>query len=92
MKIPNNAVGEMLLALNSLIGSFKRTSNFADEIGKGNLDSPFQPLSAKDVQGHALLTMRSRLKSASESESHRTWSAEGLAQLNQIMRGSTEDF
>ncbi len=91
-KIPNNAVGEMLRALNSLIEGFKQTSNFADEIGKGNFDHPFQPLSAKDVQGHALLTMRTRLKSASESESHRAWIAEGLARLNQIMRNSTDDF
>ncbi len=92
MKIPDNVVGEMLLALKALISSFNRTSNFADEIGKGNLDHPFTPLSSNDVQGHALLNMRNRLKSASETESQRAWIAEGLAQLNQIMRSSNDDF
>ena len=92
MKAPNNAVGEMLLSLKALIESFKRTSNFAEEIGKGNFDHPFKPLSGTDVQGHALLTMRNRLKSAAETESQRAWMAEGLAQLNQIMRTSNDDF
>lgn len=92
MKTPNNAVGEMFGALKALIESFKRTSQFADEIGKGNFTHPFKPLSTKDVQGHALLTMRNRLKSAAETESQRTWVAEGLAQLNLIMRTSNDDF
>ncbi len=92
MKTPNNAVGEMLGALKSLIESFKRTSNFADEIGKGNFDHPFKPLSAKDVQGHALLTMRNRLKSAAANDAQQAWVSEGLAQLNQIMRTSNDDF
>ncbi len=92
MKIPNNVVGEMLLSLKALISSFNRTSNFAEEIGKGNFDHPFSPLSSKDVQGHALLNMRNHLKSASETESQRAWIAEGVAQLNQIMRSSNDDF
>ena len=92
MRIPKNAVGEMLGALKLLTDSTKRTSQFAEEIGKGNLDVPFDPLSDDDVHGHALLTMRQRIKEAAEAESKRTWVNEGLARLNTIMRSTSDDF
>ena len=92
MKIPRNVVGEMLQALGFLIDGFRKTSDFVDEIGKGNFNHPFKPLSANDIQGHSLLTMRNRLKAASEEDANRSKMADGLASLNEIMRSSTEDF
>jgi signal transduction histidine kinase/DNA-binding response OmpR family regulator len=92
MKIPKNVVGEMLKALGFLIDGFRQTSRFVDEVGKANFDHPFTPLSSKDIQGHALLTMRNRLKAASEEDANRSWMTEGLANLNEIMRSSSDDF
>jgi len=92
MKIPKNVVGEMLHALGFLMEGFRKTSGFVDEIGKGNFDHPYKPLSSNDVQGHSLLTMRNRLKAASEEDAIRSWMAEGLENLNEIMRSSTDDF
>ena len=92
MKFPRNAVGEMMQALRFMVDGFKQTSKFVDEIGKGNFNQPFQPLSENDVQGHALLNMRDQLKEAAEEESRRAWMAESLAQLNEIMRSNHEDF
>lgn len=92
MKFPQNAVGEMMQALRFMVSGFRETSKFAEEIGKGNFNHPYKPLSANDVQGHALLQMRNRLKEAAEEEMSRAWLAEGLAQLNELMRSNTDDI
>lgn len=92
LRAPDNAVGEMSNALGFMINGFRQTSRFVEEIGKGNFDYPYEPLSSKDVQGHALITMRNRLREAAEGEAKRTWIAEGLATLNKTMRSSNEDF
>lgn len=92
MKFPQNAVGEMMQALRFMVSGFRETSKFAEEIGKGNFNHPYKPLSANDVQGHALLQMRNRLKEAAEEEMQRAWLAEGLAQLNELMRSNTDDI
>lgn len=92
MKIPHNAVGEMMQALRFMVDGFRETSTFAEEIGKGNLNHPYKPLSANDVQGHALLQMRKRLKEASEIDTRQAWVADGIATMNEIMRSNDGDF
>lgn len=92
MAIPKNAVGEMLVALKSLIESVRRTSSFAEEIGKGNLNVPFTPLSDDDVHGQALLHMRNSLKAASDTDAQHTWINDGMTRLHNIMRSNSDDF
>jgi serine phosphatase RsbU (regulator of sigma subunit)/HAMP domain-containing protein len=58
----NDEVGEMAYATNNLIEGLKRTANFSYEVGKGNFDSPFEPLGEEDVLGHALIKMSKELK------------------------------
>ena len=57
-------IGQMSKALNSLVGGLKAISNFSLQIGKGNFESDFQPLSEQDILGNALITMREELKKA----------------------------
>ncbi len=92
MKIPKNAVGEMFQALGFLIDGFRQTSKFVEEIGKGNFNVQYQPLSEKDIQGHALLNMRSQLQEAANEEARRSWMSEALADLNETMRTNNDDF
>lgn len=92
MKVPRNAVGEMIQALRFMVEGFRDTSKFAEEIGKGNLNHPYKPLSANDVQGHALLQMRNRLREAAEIDARQAWVADGVAKLNEIMRSNNGDF
>lgn len=54
-------IGEMGRALNMLISSFERTTEFAKQTGAGNFDAIFQPLSEYDTLGHALIRMRDEL-------------------------------
>ncbi len=58
----DNEESKMKVAMNRLIDSFDRISQFAHEIGKGNLQANFVPLSQKDELGKSLLHMRDQLK------------------------------
>ncbi|HEY6159820.1 MAG TPA: SpoIIE family protein phosphatase [Bacteroidia bacterium] len=54
----NDEIGEMSMALNQLVDALKQTTEFAREVGSGNFDSHYEPLSEEDTLGHALLKMR----------------------------------
>ncbi len=58
MKAANDEIGEMTLAMNKVIEGLNQTKDFANAIGSGNYDFPYQPLSDKDSLGHDLLKMR----------------------------------
>jgi len=62
-KTQKDEIGLMSEGINSLIGAFSKLSDFATEIGKGNLDAEFQALSEQDKLGQALISMRENLKS-----------------------------
>ena len=57
----NDEIGDMGTALEKLKQDFERTKNFATEIGKGNLEASFEPLSKDDEMGKALLRMKDDL-------------------------------
>lgn len=61
VKPGNDEIGEMTQAMNQLVDGLKRTTDFANEIGRSNFDYPYQPLSDEDTLGHALLKMRDEL-------------------------------
>ncbi|HEY8401579.1 MAG TPA: ATP-binding protein, partial [Cytophagaceae bacterium] len=61
-------VGQMSNAIGELIEGLRRTSSFAYEIGSGNFDSEFKPLSDDDLLGQSLLHMRDRLKELKQKE------------------------
>jgi serine phosphatase RsbU (regulator of sigma subunit)/HAMP domain-containing protein len=54
-------IGEMSAAMNNMVLGFKRTTEFANEIGRGNFSSVYEPLSDEDTLGQALLKMRTDL-------------------------------
>ena len=57
----NDEIGEMAVAMNNVVDGLKRTKDFAQEVGSGNFDTEYKPLSSKDSLGKALLTMRDDL-------------------------------
>jgi serine phosphatase RsbU (regulator of sigma subunit) len=54
-------IGEMGIALNSLVESMESTTEFAKQTGRGNFEAYYKPLSKDDTLGHALLKMRDGL-------------------------------
>jgi signal transduction histidine kinase len=61
VKLLYNAINELILAINNTI-------NFAEDIGKGNLNTTYKPLSPYDKLGAALLLMRNNLIESKEKE------------------------
>jgi len=55
-------IGEMSMALEQLVQGLRRTTEFSKEVGQGNFEIEYQPLSEEDVLGKALLSMRDDLR------------------------------
>jgi signal transduction histidine kinase len=68
MTSSQDEIGQMKEATNLLIMGLQRTSLFASDIGNGQLQSRYQPLSPEDTMGNALLQMRDKLKASYENE------------------------
>lgn len=58
----NDEIGEMSVALNGLVEGLRSTTSFANEVGSGNFESYYKPLSDEDTLGQALLKMRTDLE------------------------------
>jgi signal transduction histidine kinase len=55
-------LNEMAKALNNLVMGIQNYQEFANNIGNGNLDVAFTPLSKQDILGNSLIAMRNSLK------------------------------
>ena len=61
MNPSNDEIGEMSVAMNSLVEGLQKTTSFAHEVGQSNFNFPYKPLSDDDDLGHALLKMKDEL-------------------------------
>jgi HAMP domain-containing protein len=91
-KVSNDEIGEMSLAMDNLVNGLKATTLFAENIGNGNYQSEFQPLSEHDVLGNALINMRNNLEKVAEDDKKRNWATEGLAKFGEILRSNNTDI
>jgi len=99
IKATSDEIGEMADALNVLVDSLQKTSEFALRIGEGNFESEFTPLSNQDVLGNSLMIMRENLKKAAVDEDRRNvenlqrnWAAQGIAKFSEILRQNNTDM
>jgi HAMP domain-containing protein len=82
----SDEIGHMTNSVKTLVDGLRKTALFANEIGSGNLDSRFEPLSDKDVLGMSLVTMRNNLYSIRKQEEKRQWVTQGLAEFGECIR------
>lgn len=99
LKTRNDEIGDMSAALNDLVDSFKRFTSFAKEIGRGNYNVSFEPLSEQDDLGNALLEMRDNLKNAADEEEkrkkedeQRNWASQGIARFSELLRENNDNL
>jgi PAS domain S-box-containing protein len=88
----NDEIGEMAVAMDNLVSGLKQTSLFAENIGNGNYQTEFKPLSEHDVLGNALINMRNNLSKVAEDDKKRNWATEGMAKFGEILRNNTNDL
>jgi methyl-accepting chemotaxis protein len=86
-------------SINTLIDGLSKTSSFAMEIGKGNLNVNFTTLSDDDLLGKSLLDMRQSLVSAKKLEELRrieddkiNWATSGMAKFAEILRQNNNNM
>jgi methyl-accepting chemotaxis protein len=95
----NDELAEMGRSLNNLLDTLQRTAEFARKIGEGNFNAQYKALSEHDVLGNALIDMQLNLQKGQELEEIRqlerkklNWSQDGLTELSEVLRTSTDDF
>ena len=64
----SDEIGQMAESIYKLIEGLRIKTNFSDQIGSGNLESDFEPLSNSDELGKALLIMRNKLRALRKLE------------------------
>ncbi len=89
-KFNRDEIGEMAESADRLVYGLKSTSSFAENIGKGDYNAVYTPLSDKDVLGNALLDMRLNLAKVAEGERRRSWANEGLVKFSELLKQNTE--
>ena len=62
-KAGDDEIGDMAVAVHKLITNFERTKEFSINVGAGNFNVDYEPLSQHDEMGKALLRMRDDLES-----------------------------
>ena len=91
--VSSDELGDIQIAVNSLIEGLEQTIGFAEEIGKGNLNSEYSVKSSEDVLGSALVQMRLSLHKAKEEEGLRkvieeriNWATVGHNKVSDTLR------
>ncbi|HKL09167.1 MAG TPA: GAF domain-containing protein [Bacteroidales bacterium] len=92
-------IEEMADSLQRSVESLNEKTEFANQIGKGDLDQEFKLSSDEDELGKALVNMRNSLLKAREDEKRRKeddqkrrWVNEGLAKFADILRSNNDDL
>ncbi len=95
----NDEIGQMSKSLVKLTRALRQYAKFAQNIGKGNFDVEFKPLSRYDVLGNELLLMRDRLREARkkelqqlEIEKKRHWVMTGVSMFTDLITANSSDI
>lgn len=62
IKTSNDEIGDMKESIVRLVENLKKKGEFAEQIGKGDIYTAYNPVSEKDLLGFSLLAMRDNLK------------------------------
>jgi methyl-accepting chemotaxis protein len=89
--ITNDEIGDMILSLQNLRDGLSKTSVFASEIGKGNLEAVYSQLSNNDVLGQALMVMRDNLKNVINETNLVVRMAKNEGNLNARIQSNNKD-
>lgn len=94
-----NELGDIIYSLNELVDGLKKTTQFSKELGSGNFETEYIPLSEEDELGNSLIDMRKSLQDAEierakqkSIEEDRSWAAYGHAKFADILRQNNDNL
>ncbi|MDB5255854.1 MAG: putative sensor protein [Chitinophagaceae bacterium] len=82
----NDEIGDIGERINSIAESLKQTAQYSQEVGKGDFNQVFRPLSEEDLLRNSLLGMTKSLREADTREKERNWVINGIADIGDILR------
>lgn len=85
-------LGVLATDINDLADSLKQSTEFATAIGNYQLDVILKPKSEQDKLAFALLNMRDNLKRVDDDGERRSWTNNGVALFNDILRTQFDNF
>ncbi len=95
----NLEINQMADAMEKLINGMKEKVTFAKEIGRGNFDYDYKPLTEEDMLGNSLIDMRKSLQAAAKEEKKRqiedekrNWATQGIAKFAELLRQNNDDI
>ncbi len=88
----SDEIHDTTVALNNLVERLKNSTDFAQQIGEGNLNAQFHGRQSQDVLTASLLRMQQSLKRIEEENNRRKWATEGLSLHNEIFRKNNTDL
>ena len=98
-KFGNDEFGDIAIELGVMNEGLKTKSDFASNIGNGNLNIEFIPVSEKDKLGYSLIEMQESLQNAAsedvvrkKEDELRNWATTGAAKFGEILRQNNDDM
>ena len=95
----NDELGQMADSSNKVVDGLLQVTKYAENIGNGNSDYKFSPLSDKDVLGNAIIEMKNSLDHAKEEEKQRkieegqlNWASNGINLFNKVLRVDNDNM
>ena len=89
----NDELGQMADSSNKVVDGLLQVTKYAENIGNGNSDYNFNPLSDQDVLGNAIIEMKNSLDRAKAEENERrveegqlNWASNGINLFNKVLR------
>lgn len=88
----SDEIGKANAELDKMTQHLKEAAQFAQAIGTGTFDAPFEPSGQEDELAIALLKMRDQLQEVQIVEDKRKWTTEGLSRFSELLRIEYQDL
>ncbi len=95
----HDELGDMARSVNTVVDGLNKVTEFAENIGAGNYEYPFEMLSNNDDLGKAVIEMRNSLQKANIEENNRQeearqleWASSGINIFNRVLRVDNSDL
>lgn len=90
LPMTSDEIGQLNSGYRKIVSSFRELSSVCENISEGNFDRCVQVKSDRDVLALSVNKMIDNLKHATKENNNRDWLKNGVAELNDVMRGEQD--